>query len=79
MMSGIEGGKIGPTVAVATVSAAAKGFAKPCSLIALISILPSPPTSASAAPLMPENIRLPKMLTWANPPGARPTNAWAKW
>ena len=73
-MSGMLGGKIGPTTAEAPVTAAENGAEKPFFFIAAISILPSPPTSASAAPDMPEKIRLEKMLTCARPPGARPTS-----
>ena len=78
MMSGIEGGKIGPTIAEAQVSAPANSRLKPCEAIALISMRPSPPMSASAAPLMPEKIRLPTMLTCASPPWTRPTRVVAK-
>ncbi len=63
MMSGIEGGKIGPTMAEAPVTAAENGSEKPRSFMALISMRPSPPTSASAAPETPEKIRLATMLT----------------
>ena len=78
MMIGIEGGKIGPTIADAPVSAAANGTGKPSSFMALISILPMPPTSASAAPDTPEKIRLPTMLTCASPPGRRPASVLEK-
>jgi hypothetical protein len=63
MMSGMLGGKIGPTIADAHVRAPANSRLKPWELMALISILPRPPTSARAAPLIPEKIRLPTMLT----------------
>ena len=73
MTRGILGGKIGPTVADAAVTAEAKAPEKPFSFMARISICPRPPTSASAAPDIPEKIRLAKMLTCARPPGNRPT------
>jgi hypothetical protein len=73
-MSGIEGGKIGPSVAEAPVTAPANAGSKPRFFMASISIRPSPPMSASAAPDMPEKTRLPKTLTCASPPGMRPTS-----
>ena len=78
MITGIDGGKIGPTIAEAPVSAAANGTGKPSSFIALISMRPMPPTSASAAPETPEKMRLPTMLTCASPPGRRPDSVLAK-
>ena len=72
------GGKIGPTTADAAVTAPAKGAEKPRFRIAAISMRPRPPTSASAAPDMPEKIRLEKMFTCASPPGSRPTSVSAK-
>ena len=58
MMSGMLGGKIGPTTAEAQVSAAENAGVKPRAVIARTSMRPRPPISASAAPLMPEKIRL---------------------
>ena len=78
MMSGIEGGKIGPMIAEEPVTAAAKGTLKPFLRISSISMRPRPPMSASAEPDMPEKIRLPKMFTCASPPGRRPTAVSAK-
>ena len=72
MISGIDGGKIGPTIADELVTAAANEALKPFLRIASISIRPMPPMSASAEPDMPAKIRLPKMLTCARPPGRRP-------
>src|SRR5688500_7389198 len=72
------GGKIGPTVADEAVTAPAKEGSKPRFFMASISMRPSPPISASAAPDMPEKIRLPKMFTCASPPGARSTAVLAK-
>src|SRR5918997_1169893 len=71
MISGIEGGKIGPTMAEAQVSAPANSRLKPCESMALTSMRPSPPMSAKAAPLIPEKMRLPTMLTWARPSWTR--------
>ena len=62
MTRGILGGKIGPTVAEAAVTAAANELENPRSFIAAISIFPSPPTSARAAPDIPEKIRLAKIF-----------------
>ena len=73
MIRGMLGGKIGPTIADAAVTAPENSFVNPRSRIASISIFPRPPISASAAPEIPEKIRLAKMLTCANPPGKRPT------
>ena len=73
MISGIDGGKIGPTIAELDVTAAANAGEKPFFFIASISMRPMPPMSASAEPDMPAKIRLPKMLTCARPPGRRPT------
>ena len=78
MMSGMLGGKIGPTIAEAEVTAAAKGALKPFWRMASISMRPMPPMSASAEPDMPAKIRLPKMLTCASPPGRRPQAVSAK-
>ena len=78
MISGIEGGKIGPTIAEELVTAAANAGLKPFCRMASISMRPSPPMSASAEPDMPAKIRLPKMLTCASPPGSRPTAVSAK-
>ncbi len=72
MMSGIDGGKIGPTMADELVTAAANAGVKPLLRIASISMRPRPPMSASADPDMPAKIRLPKMFTCASPPGNRP-------
>ena len=72
-MSGIDGGKIGPTIADELVTAAAKAGEKPLLRIASISMRPMPPMSASAEPDMPAKIMLPKMFTCARPPGIRPT------
>ena len=74
MIRGILGGKIGPTIAEATVTALEKSLRKPRAVMAFTSMRPRPPTSASAAPLMPEKIRLAKMFTCASPPGTRPTS-----
>ena len=79
MMSGIDGGKIGPTIADELVTAAANAGEKPLLRIASISMRPMPPMSASAEPDMPANTRLPKMFTWASPPGSRPTAVSANW
>ena len=73
MMSGMLGGKIGPTIAEEQVTALAKAALKPRERMASISILPRPPMSAKAEPDMPAKIRLPKMFTCARPPGRRPT------
>ncbi len=78
MISGIDGGKIGPTIAEELVTAAANGIENPLDFIASISMRPMPPMSASADPDMPAKIRLPKMLTCARPPGSRPTAVSAK-
>ncbi len=69
---------MGPTVAVVTVTAALKSFPYPASVMALISMAPRPPTSAMAAPEVPENMRLATALTWARPPGRVPTRVLAK-
>lgn len=73
MINGIEGGKIGPTMAEELVTAAAKAGLKPFLRMASISMRPMPPMSASADPDIPANIMLPKMFTCASPPGMRPT------
>ena len=73
MISGMLGGKMGPTIADEQVTAQAKAGLKPLSRIASISMRPMPPMSASAEPDMPENTRLPKMFTCASPPGRRLT------
>jgi hypothetical protein len=46
--------------------------------MALISIVPSPPASATAAPLIPEKMMDAPMLTCPSPPGSQPTKALAK-
>ncbi len=53
-------------------TAEANAGEKPLLFIASISMRPSPPMSASAEPDIPAKIRLPKMFTWASPPGRRP-------
>ena len=73
MISGMLGGKIGPTIADEQVTAQANAGLKPLARIASISMRPMPPMSASAEPDMPAKIRLPKMFTCASPPGSRPT------
>ena len=50
MMSGMLGGKIGPTMAEELVTAAANAALKPLLRIASISMRPIPPMSASAEP-----------------------------
>ena len=77
-ISGMLGGKIGPTMAEAEVTALAKAGLKPLDFMASISMRPMPPMSAKAEPDMPANTRLPKMLTCARPPGNRPTAVSAK-
>jgi hypothetical protein len=74
----MEGGKIGPISAEEAVTAAANGASKPRSRIALISTRPRPPTSASAAPEIPEKIRLARMFTCASPPCSRAASTLAK-
>jgi hypothetical protein len=44
----------------------------------LISIVPSPPASATAVPDMPAKITEPTTLTWPSPPRSQPTAAVAK-
>ncbi len=62
--------------------AAVMPTAKPASYfasrIALISMAPRPPASATAAPDMPAKITLAPMLTWPRPPRIQPTSAVAK-
>ena len=69
----IDGGMIGPMVEDAAVTAAEKSTSYPASRIALISILPSPPASATADPDMPAKIMLAMTLTWPRSPGTDPT------
>jgi hypothetical protein len=46
--------------------------------MALISIVPRPPASATAVPDMPAKITEPATLTWPSPPRIQPTSATAK-
>ena len=63
---------MGPIVAEAAVTAAAKGRGYPSSVMALISMVPRPAASATAEPDIPAKITLPMTLTWASPPRNRP-------
>ena len=69
---------IGPSVDDAAVIPTANSVGYPWSCIALISIVPSPPASATAVPDMPANTTLPTTLTWPSPPFSQPTSASAK-
>ncbi len=71
-MSGIDGGKIGPTMAEDEVTAAAKAGFVALSRMASISMRPMPPISASAEPDMTANTSEPKMLTCASRPAGGP-------
>ena len=66
---------IGPSVADAAVMPTANSVGYPWSCIALISIVPRPPASATAVPDMPAKITLPMTLTWPRPPFSQPTSA----
>ena len=46
--------------------------------MALISMMPIPPASATAEPDMPAKITLPRMLAWHRPPLHQPTQTDAK-
>ena len=46
--------------------------------MARISITPMPPASATADPLMPAKMTLPRMLAWHSPPFHQPTQTVAK-
>jgi hypothetical protein len=72
------GGIMGPIIAEVAVIAVLKPNGYPASLMALISIKPSPAASACAEPDMPEKIRLVKILTCARPPLKWPTRQFAK-
>jgi hypothetical protein len=50
----------------------------PCSVIALISIVPRPAASAIAVPDMPANTTEPTTFTWPRPPRIHPTSASAQ-
>ena len=65
-------------VAEAAVTAAANSRGYPSSVMALISIVPSPAASATAEPDMPAKITLPTMFTWARPPRSQPARHSAK-
>ena len=76
---GIDGGMMGPSVALATTTAPAKpgvysGFFSICRMVTR----PGPAASAMALPLMPEKITLTRMSTWARPPRMRPTSTLQK-
>ena len=73
MMSGIEGGIIGPMVAEAAVTATEKSSGYFDCRIARISIWPMPIASATAEPDMPEKMIEAAMLTWPSPPRQWPT------
>ncbi len=71
----MDGGITGPIVDDAAATAAAKLRSNPASSIALISILPRPIASASAAPDTPAKIIDASTATWASPPRTWPTTA----
>jgi hypothetical protein len=62
MTMGTLGGKIGPIVVEAAVTAALKSASYPFCFIASISICPSPAASEVAVPDIPANNRLAKMF-----------------
>jgi len=62
MTMGILGGKMGPMVAEAAVTATLNSVSYPPSFMALSSIWPRPAASTTAAPDIPEKIRLATVL-----------------
>ena len=74
----VLGGMIGPRHEEAPVMAAEKSSSKPASFMALSSMAPIPPVSASALPDMPAKITLQNTLTWPRPPGISPTRVLQK-
>ena len=75
---GRDGGMIGPMVEDAAVTPTARWSLYPRSRIALTSIVPSPPASATAAPDMPAKMTDAITLTCPSPPFSQPTAAVAK-
>ena len=75
---GRDGGIIGPSTEEAAVMAQEKSSSYPISRIASISILPRPPASATAVPLMPANSAEQIMFACPIPPGTVPTMTLAK-
>ena len=69
---------IGPMVDEAAVMPTANLASYLASRIALISIAPRPPASATAAPDMPAKITDAPTFTWPSPPRIHPTRASAK-
>jgi hypothetical protein len=67
-----EGGMIGPMIAEAALTAAAKAGSKPSLRMAFTSTTPRPAASACATPLMPAKIMLATTLTCARPPRTCP-------
>ena len=78
MTIGMLGGKMGPIVDEAAVIATLKSSSYPPSRMASSSIWPKPAASTTAAPDMPEKIRLATVLACPRPPGKNPTRARAK-
>ena len=78
MTSPIDGGMIGPITAEHTVRAAANSGLYPRSRIALISIMPNPAQSATAAPDTPANTIDARTFTCASPALKCPTRELAK-
>ena len=63
-----DGGMMGPMMAEAALTAAAKAGSNPSLRIALTSTTPRPAASACATPLMPAKIMLATTFTCASPP-----------
>ena len=78
MTMGSDGGMMGPRTDEAAVAAQAKSASYPMSFMACISMLPNPPASATAVPLIPAKRALPMMFAWPIPPGTVPTIVLAK-
>jgi len=78
MIMGILGGMIGPIVAAAAVTAAAKPAPYPWRFMAGIRTEPVALASASAVPENPAMITFVTMTTYASPPRMWPTTAVAK-
>ena len=68
----MDGGMIGPMPADAAVTATEKSGSYPAFVIALTSMVPSPPASASAEPDIPANTMEDKTFACARPPGRWP-------
>ena len=75
---GMLGGKMGPITAEPAVMAALNPSSYPSFRMASISMIPSPDASATAEPVIPENIRDAMTFTCPRPPFHRPTRTLEK-